>query len=170
MVTNKAKDVQIAQKKVGFGMAIRSFFIKYFTFSGVASRSEYWFSVLFVFLLWCLIVLCASVFEPRILVYGWLVLLVATFVPFLSLASRRMHDIGFSAKWLWFLLIPSGAFVLFLKFLPLALAVSVMYYVPAHQIYVLRCEWAFLAFLGLSVLMFVVFTLQSKMKNNRYRK
>ena len=107
MLIRKSKE---KQKMVGFGEAIKNFWAKYFTFSGVAQRSEYWFAVLFVFLLWVLLVLMARLSQVMVFIDFVLVLIVATFVPFLSLAARRVHDIGISAKWLWLLLIPGGAF------------------------------------------------------------
>ena len=63
-----------------------------------------------------------------------------------------------------------GLFVLFVYFLPMALAVSVMYYTPANEIYMLRCAWAFMGFAATSVVMFILFSLPSKTKNNPYRK
>ena len=167
MLIRKSKE---KQKMVGFGEAIKNFWAKYFTFSGVAQRSEYWFAVLFVFLLWVLLVLMARLSQVMVFIDFVLVLIVATFVPFLSLAARRVHDIGISAKWLWLLLIPGGLFVLFAYFLPMALAVSVMYYTPANEIYMLRCAWAFMGFVATSVVMFILFSLPSKTKNNPYRK
>lgn len=173
MVAKKARKPQITQKMVGFGTAIKNFWLKYCTFSGVASRREYWFPVLFVFLLELCLVMMFMINNATL----WLVclgllliLFFATFVPFLSLAARRLHDIGVSAKWLWLLLIPGGAFLLYLYFLPTAMAASILYPTPANDIYILRCEWAFRAFLILSVPMFLAFLLPSKLKNNRYRK
>ena len=157
------------QKMVGFGTSVKRFWTKYFTFSGVAQRSEYWFAVLFVFLLWYLLSFCVAFLG----VWAWLIC-VATFIPFISLAARRLHDIGVSAKWLWLLSIPGAAFVCFLITLPMALAVSFMYYTPAHEIYIVRNDIAglvfFVSFVLTSVPMFIATLLPSKLKNNRYRK
>ena len=67
---------------VGFGEAISRGFTNYFTFSGRASRPEYWWWVLFTALV--------AIIPLSILV---------TFIPSLSLASRRFHDIGKSGWW-----------------------------------------------------------------------
>ena len=168
MPVRKVKDTK--QKMVDFGTAIKNFWAKYFTFSGVAQRSEYWFAILFVFLVGYLFALMARFTHVMLFADLILVLIVATFIPFLSMAARRVHDMGVSAKWLWLLLIPGVFFGLFIYFLPLAVAVSVMYYAPANEIYILRCVWAFMAFVATSVVMFVLFSLPSKLKNNPYRK
>ena len=166
MLVRKVKE----QKMVGLGTAIKNFWAKYFTFSGVAQRSEYWFAILFVFLVGYLFILMAQFARMMIFIDLILVLFVATFIPFLSLAARRVYDIGWSAKWLWLLLIPGGLFVLFAYLLPMALAVSFMYYTPANEIYMLRCAWAFMGFAATSLVMFSLLSLPSKLKNNPYRK
>ena len=67
---------------VGFGEAISRGFTSYFTFSGRASRPEYWRWVLFTFLV--------SIIPLSILV---------TFIPSLAVTSRRLHDKGKSGWW-----------------------------------------------------------------------
>ena len=67
---------------VGFGEAISRGFTNYFTFSGRASRPEYWWWMLFTFLV--------SIIPLSILV---------TFIPSLAVTSRRLHDIGKSGWW-----------------------------------------------------------------------
>jgi uncharacterized membrane protein YhaH (DUF805 family) len=67
---------------------------KYVTFEGRASRSEYWWFLLAVFL----VTLVLSFIMPFLggLVYLGLIL------PMIAAAARRLHDIGKSA---WFLLV-----------------------------------------------------------------
>ena len=77
---------------VGFGEAISRGFTNYFTFSGRASRPEYWWWVLFTALV--------AIIPVSILV---------TFIPSLALASRRLHDIGKSG---WWQLLPLGGLIL----------------------------------------------------------
>ena len=77
---------------VGFGEAISRGFTNYFTFSGRASRPEYWWWVLFTALV--------AIIPLSILV---------TFIPSLALASRRLHDIGKSG---WWQLLPLGGLIL----------------------------------------------------------
>jgi len=62
---------------VGFGGAITRGFSNYFTFSGRATRAEYWWWVLFTALVG-LIPLAGLV----------------TLIPMLAVTSRRLHDIG----------------------------------------------------------------------------
>ena len=76
-----------------FGQSIKTCFSKYVTFSGRASRSEYWWFALFCFIIGCI---------PVVNFLGLLLLL-----PSLAVGVRRMHDIG-----------KSGLFVL-LAFIPL---------------------------------------------------
>lgn len=63
-----------------FGQSIKTCFSKYVTFSGRATRSEYWW-----FTLLSIIVCCF----PVVNILGLLFLL-----PSLAVAVRRMHDIG----------------------------------------------------------------------------
>lgn len=76
-----------------FGQSIKTCFSKYVTFSGRATRSEYWWFALFCFIVFWI---------PVVQLLGLLLLL-----PSLAVGVRRMHDIG-----------KSGLFVL-LAFIPL---------------------------------------------------
>ncbi len=98
----------------GIGDAVKRFFKKYATFSGRASRSEYWwwmlvnFAVITVLSTWTGIAAAGSVdtvtgeltgsgfMVPYALVMIWSL---ATLVPGLALMVRRLHDGGFSG-WL----------------------------------------------------------------------
>ena len=84
---------------VGFGQAINRGFSNYFTFSGRATRAEYWFWTLF------------SNLARAIPVVGWLIGL-ATLIPSIAVTSRRLHDIGKSAWWIivWPLLVGMWVF------------------------------------------------------------
>lgn len=107
---------------IGFGGAIKRGFIKYATFQGLASRSEYWWWQLFASLLglgWYLVVyLALSVSEPEtnllvlLLVLGGAGYLIL-FLPSIALVVRRLHDTGRSG-WTYFVsLIPFvGSFIL----------------------------------------------------------
>jgi uncharacterized membrane protein YhaH (DUF805 family) len=75
---------------VGFSEAISRGFTNYFTFNGRASRPEYWWWVLFTFLLG-LIPLAGLV----------------TLIPTLAVTSRRLHDIGKSG---WLQILPWAIF------------------------------------------------------------
>jgi uncharacterized membrane protein YhaH (DUF805 family) len=77
---------------VGFGEAISRDFTNYFTFSGRASRTEYWWWVLGAFIFW-------------LIPFWGLVIL----IPTLAVTSRRLHDIGKSG---WLQILPLGGLIL----------------------------------------------------------
>jgi uncharacterized membrane protein YhaH (DUF805 family) len=105
------------------GQAFTRFWKKYATFSGRASRSEYWWFALIglvVGIATTLIdVVAAGSFAGAnanttglgdILSYGWAL---ATLVPSLALGVRRLHDTNRSGWWLLIALVPLvGAIVL----------------------------------------------------------
>ena len=84
---------------VGFGQAISRGFSNYFTFSGRATRAEYWFWTLF------------STLVQGIPLVGWLIGL-AVLIPSIAVTSRRLHDIGKSAWWMTVWLLLGGVWVL----------------------------------------------------------
>ena len=105
---------------MGFGVAISSCFSKYVTFSGRASRSEYWWFVLFLFLgqiaLGAVDVMMFGAGAQGVGPLGGLFGLVV-FLPGLSAIVRRLHDIGRSGWWYWILMIPLVGFVASIAFL-----------------------------------------------------
>lgn len=90
---------------MGFGEAISTCFNKYATFSGRATRAEYWWWTLFNF-----IVSIVACFIPFV---GWLLTL-ALFIPSLAVAWRRLHDIGKAGGWWFISLIPLVGTILLL--------------------------------------------------------
>ncbi|MFP6566191.1 MAG: DUF805 domain-containing protein, partial [Dehalococcoidia bacterium] len=90
---------------VGFGEAISRGFSNYFTFTGRARRSEYWFWVLFT-----------SLVQVIPLIGGLIGL--AALIPSLAVTSRRLHDIGKSGWYQLLFFVASAVawtgFVLFL--------------------------------------------------------
>lgn len=80
--------------RVSFIKAVKLYFKNYVNFRGRASRSEFWCACLFNFLV--------GVVAGFIPVLGNLVIL-ALFIPSLSLAIRRLHDTGRS--WCYYLMI-----------------------------------------------------------------
>ncbi|MEX1167824.1 MAG: DUF805 domain-containing protein [Hydrogenophaga sp.] len=71
--------------------AIKSGFSNYVGFSGRASRSEYWYWVLFV-VLGVIGLAVISVDVANIFVLG-------VFLPYVAMSTRRLHDIGKSGWW-----------------------------------------------------------------------
>lgn len=95
-----------AQPYIGFGDAIKICFTKYITFSGRASRAEYWWWFLFSFLVGTV----TSMLNDYLSFAASLVL----FIPSLAVAWRRMHDIGKGGGW-WFInFIPVVGFIIFI--------------------------------------------------------
>ena len=84
---------------VGFGQAISRGFSNYFTFSGRATRAEYW--------LWTLF----SLLVHAIPLVGWLIGF-GVLIPSLAVTSRRLHDISKSAWWMTVWLLLGGVWVL----------------------------------------------------------
>ena len=91
---------------------------KYATFSGRATRSEYWYLVLFGYLLAFIIVFVGmSVESPELMIGLSTVLGLILFVPSLSVCVRRLHDTGRSGWWYLLILIPYvGGIALFIIF------------------------------------------------------
>jgi len=105
-----------------FFEAVGSCFKKYATFSGRASRSEYWFFTLFSIIL----KIIASILDKTILqdyAYTYHVgnhahqsgllgslISVIFFLPALSVDVRRLHDVNRSGWWWWILFTIIGIF------------------------------------------------------------
>ncbi|WP_298062901.1 DUF805 domain-containing protein [uncultured Rikenella sp.] len=79
----------------------KQFWTNYANFSGRARRSEFWWPMLFNFVLGCI---------PFV---GWLVML-AALVPNLAVASRRLHDTGRAFGWYFILFIPLVGAILYI--------------------------------------------------------
>jgi uncharacterized membrane protein YhaH (DUF805 family) len=107
--------------------AVSSVFHNYATFSGRARRAEYWWFILFAFIVSVILsILDATLFgysftsttgdgsagfeyaSPGILGSIWSL---ATFIPGLAVAVRRLHDTGRSGWWLLLFLIPLIGFI-----------------------------------------------------------
>lgn len=83
-------------KGMSFSAAVSTCFAKYATFSGRASRSEYWYFVLFYVI--------ASFFGGIVdgvtgALVGTAVVSLALFIPSISVGARRLHDTGRSGWW-----------------------------------------------------------------------
>lgn len=104
------------QRQLDFGEAVRrALTVNYCNFQGRASRSEYWWFMLFSFIAGCIIsvVFCWSD-TLEYLVSGLFSL--AILLPSLGLAVRRLHDTGRSGWWIFISLIPLVGFIIFLYF------------------------------------------------------
>lgn len=94
---------------MNFGTAISTCMGKYATFSGRASRSEFWWFYLFTVLLsWAASITGSAMYgamDPMASLPGAIVSL-ALLLPVLSAGCRRLHDIGKSGWWQLIMLIP----------------------------------------------------------------
>lgn len=95
--------------RASFTQAIYRYLAKYFRFSGFASRSEFWWVVLAVSLLFFLF----GTFETS-LGYGDVrptsrIIAYLLAIPSLSLFWRRLHDVGLSGFWILVFPSPSSA-------------------------------------------------------------
>lgn len=79
------------QKMVPFHVAVKNFFTRYFEFSGTTTRSEYWFAILFLWLMGMVLALIGVGLLDNI----WSL---AIFIPQLAMGARRFHDAGYSTK------------------------------------------------------------------------
>ena len=108
------KAIQLLKRKwllnkgenMNFQKSIEICFTKFGTFSGRASRSEYWWFYLFVTVMEYLVQIAAGVEKlntPEVskiwVSLGLFVGYVVIMIPVLSAGSRRLHDIGKSGWW-----------------------------------------------------------------------
>lgn len=82
---------------VGFGEAIKRYFTHYADFNGRASRTEFWWAVLFEVLVGTL-----SICIPILNLIVWAGML----VPCLAIRIRRLHDIGMSGTLMLLVFVP----------------------------------------------------------------
>lgn len=86
-----------------FKISVATCFCKYVNFQGRASRSEFWWFTLFVFLVCFIAIIVDGVTDPSIVQsIAGLVL----FLPSLSVQVRRLHDTDKSGWWSLLGLIP----------------------------------------------------------------
>jgi uncharacterized membrane protein YhaH (DUF805 family) len=88
-----------------FVTAVKTCLSKYATFQGRASRSEYWFFTLFIFI----ISMIASVIAGAslgVLSVLPMVLMIGLFVPSIAVSVHRLHDLDKSGWWFLIILIP----------------------------------------------------------------
>ncbi|SCC80589.1 Uncharacterized membrane protein YhaH, DUF805 family [Bifidobacterium commune] len=85
--------------------AIKRFFVKYANFKGRASRSEFWWIILFIFVVKIIISLINSIILDTDESFIDTIWSIAIFIPFLSLNVRRLHDTNKSG---WWLLLPAA--------------------------------------------------------------
>ena len=92
---------------MGFGESISAGFANYFNFRTRATRSEYWYFILFLFIVsFALAIVEYVVSGPDAKFLLSSLFSLATFIPSLSVFVRRLHDIGRSGWWFFLGVIP----------------------------------------------------------------
>ena len=95
-----------------FNQSVSSVFSKFVTFSGRASRSEFWYFALFELFVYVVLALFGwLVAGPNGEIPGFVNILssifgLITILPGLAVSVRRMHDIGKGAGWIFISLVP----------------------------------------------------------------
>jgi len=82
--------------------ATKDGFIRYADFSGVSSRSQYWYFILST-------TLAAIIAQIAFGDFGGNLVSIISLLPTIAVAVRRMHDVGKSG---WFILVPIYNFIL----------------------------------------------------------
>lgn len=102
-----------------FQNAVRTCFQKYLDIEGRASRSEYWWFVLFGLLGGIILSFIDAMFfgfdglTPLSTVFS-----VLLFIPYITVGVRRLHDRDMSGWWLLLMLLPLiGSFILLILFI-----------------------------------------------------
>ena len=92
---------------MGFQEALRTCFAKYTRADGRASRSEFWFFTLFLFIYLFVAGFLLGIVGASDEAFGvaTLVLLIPVFIPGIAVAARRLHDINQSG-WMQCIFIP----------------------------------------------------------------
>ena len=105
---------------MNFGQSISTCMGKYGTFSGRASRGEYWWFYLFIILMsWGSEIVGAAIFpfgNPMADILSGIVSLVFL-IPVIAAGSRRLHDIGKSGWWQLLYIIPIIGWILLIVWL-----------------------------------------------------
>ena len=120
--------------EVTFNSSVVSFFNNFVNFNGVATRAEFWWAQLFIwiveifglFLFWtgAMFSFTMNGGSAGVLFYLGLFVMVAAsivfIIPQVSLTVRRLHDAGLSGVWALLLLVPAVSFIFYLiiGFLP----------------------------------------------------
>ncbi len=98
---------------VDFITAIKLFFANYVNFRGRSTRAEYWFAVLFVFIVSMLLTMLGMSILANLFT-------LAVFLPNMAICFRRFHDTGRSGWWVIALVVLSliGAGVMYVPMIP----------------------------------------------------
>ena len=144
---------------MSFQTSVKTCFKKYATFSGRASRSEFWYFYLFVWGLSIILLFISFIslkqgqrVSSDIFFWSFAGFGLATLIPFFAVSARRLHDINKSG---WFQILPYP-YIFLDKFLPaFGDGMSLIY--------------GFI-FLGLYIYLIVLYYREGEKKKNKYGK
>jgi len=86
----------VEQNQPAFWLALKDGLNRYADFSGVSTRSQYWYFILST-------TLAAIIAQIAFGDFGGNLVSIITLLPTIAVAVRRMHDVGKSG---WFILVP----------------------------------------------------------------
>jgi len=89
-----------------FFTAVKTCFAKYADFTGRATRPEFWWFALFLFM--------GDLITITIMNLVWVIFSLAMLLPRLAVAVRRLHDIDRSGWWLLIVLVPLVGWIVLL--------------------------------------------------------
>ena len=87
---------------MNFQTSVKTCFKKYTTFSGRASRSEFWYFWLFSYAIYAILIIIALNISFKF-IWFFVVLFLVNFIPFIAVTARRLHDVNKSG---WFQILP----------------------------------------------------------------
>jgi uncharacterized membrane protein YhaH (DUF805 family) len=96
-----------------FGESVRTCFSKYVDFNGVASRSEFWWFILFLVIVGVVLNIVDQTMGTPVL---GAIFSLATILPQLAVGARRLHDTGRSGWWWLIVLIPLVGIIVLIVF------------------------------------------------------
>jgi len=99
-----------------FPQAVQSVLKNYAKFEGRATRSEYWWFVLFYWLVIIVPLIVAAIINSQVIsgIIGLVIMvaLLGLIIPSLAVSVRRLHDTDRSGFWLLIAFLPFGGIVL----------------------------------------------------------
>ena len=104
-------------RKIGFGEAVGNFFTQYANFSGRATRSEFWYVMLFNLIVGIVISVVGGLISGQMASVISSLYSLATLIPGFAIVWRRLHDMGRSGGWFFIGLVPTVGWIVLLVFL-----------------------------------------------------
>ena len=106
---------------MGIKDAVSTCFSKYATFSGRATRPEFWWFYLFIVIMYIVLAVLGGIIgDPTIATALIGIFGLAIIIPIISVTVRRLHDQDKSGAWYWIALVPAvgGIWLIVLLCLP----------------------------------------------------